>query len=64
MADDFVSMPPFSTEASSAKKSSDERISERNVQSPPLSIKDKEEKTKRCAFVQGMLLSTILDDGL
>nr|XP_028957260.1 protein DEHYDRATION-INDUCED 19 homolog 3-like isoform X1 [Malus domestica] len=77
MADDFVSMPPFSTEASSAKKSSDERVSERmlrrsdtrlfghrNVQSPPLSIKDKEEKTKRCAFVQGMLLSTILDDGL
>lgn len=36
----------------------------RNVLSPPLSIKDKEEKTKRCAFVQGMLLSTILDDGL
>lgn len=36
----------------------------RNVPSPPLSIKDKEEKTKRCAFVQGMLLSTILDDGL
>ncbi|KAB2621586.1 dehydration-induced 19-like protein 3 [Pyrus ussuriensis x Pyrus communis] len=64
MADDFVSMPPFSTEASSAKKSSDKRVSERNVQSPPLSIKDKEEKTKRCAFVQGMLLSTILDDGL
>ncbi|KAM1353707.1 hypothetical protein EV1_032951 [Malus domestica] len=64
MADDFVSMPPFSTEASSAKKSSDERVSERNVQSPPLSIKDKEEKTKRCVFVQGMLLSTILDDGL
>ncbi|CAN6724563.1 unnamed protein product [Malus baccata var. baccata] len=29
MADDFVSMPPFSTEASSAKKSSDERVSER-----------------------------------
>ncbi|CAN6581873.1 unnamed protein product [Malus baccata var. baccata] len=31
MADDFVSMPPFSTEASSAKKSSDERVSERYV---------------------------------
>ncbi|XP_050116357.1 protein DEHYDRATION-INDUCED 19 homolog 3-like [Malus sylvestris] len=64
MADDFVSMPPFSTETSSAKKSSVEKVSERNVQSPPLSIKDKEEKTKRCAFVQGMLLSTVLDDGL
>ncbi|ONI04333.1 hypothetical protein PRUPE_6G316400 [Prunus persica] len=72
MADDFVSVQPhFSIETSSAKKSIDERLSERpntfghrNVPSPPLSIKDKEEKTKRCAFVQGMLLSTILDDGL
>ncbi|BFG36855.1 hypothetical protein CerSpe_231290 [Prunus speciosa] len=63
--DDFVSVQPhFSIETSSAKKSIDERLSERNVPSPPLSIKDKEEKTKRCAFVQGMLLSTILDDGL
>ncbi|PQP94561.1 protein DEHYDRATION-INDUCED 19 homolog 3 isoform X2 [Prunus yedoensis var. nudiflora] len=65
MADDFVSVQPhFSIETSSAKKSIDERLSERNAPSPPLSIKDKEEKTKRCAFVQGMLLSTILDDGL
>jgi hypothetical protein len=27
-----------------------------------MSIKDKEEKAKRSEFVQGLLLSTILDD--
>uniref|UniRef100_A0A803PWC0 Uncharacterized protein n=1 Tax=Cannabis sativa TaxID=3483 RepID=A0A803PWC0_CANSA len=67
MADDFGSVqPPFLTETSSAKKSSTENVSERKVQpaAPPLSVKDKEEKAKRCQFVQGMLLSTILDDGL
>ncbi|KAK9919934.1 hypothetical protein M0R45_028507 [Rubus argutus] len=64
MADDFASVQPhFSTETSIAKKSS-EKISERNVQTPPLSVKDKEEKAKRCEFVHGLLLSTILDDGL
>lgn len=64
MADDFVSVQPhFSTETSVAKKST-EKISERNVQTPPLSVKDKEEKAKRCEFVHGLLLSTILDDGL
>ncbi|XP_060964875.1 protein DEHYDRATION-INDUCED 19 homolog 3 isoform X2 [Cannabis sativa] len=67
MADDFGSVqPPFLAETSSAKKSSTENVSERKVQpaAPPLSVKDKEEKAKRCQFVQGMLLSTILDDGL
>lgn len=66
MVDDFVSVqPPFSTETNSAKKSSVENASERKVQSsPPLSVKDKEEKAKRCEFVHGLLLSTILDDGL
>jgi hypothetical protein len=67
MADDFGSVqPPFLTETSSAKKASTENVSERKVQpvAPPLSVKDKEEKAKRCQFVQGMLLSTILDDGL
>ncbi|KAH7542987.1 hypothetical protein FEM48_Zijuj02G0134100 [Ziziphus jujuba var. spinosa] len=65
MSDDYVSVqPPFSTETSSVKKSTDENVSQRNRQSPPLSVKDKEEKAKRCQFVQGLLLSTILDDGL
>ncbi|GJX37002.1 dehydration-induced 19 homolog 3-like protein [Tanacetum coccineum] len=33
-------------------------------QSPPLSIEDKEERSRRSEFVQGMLLSTILNDDL
>lgn len=37
---------------------------DRIVQSPPLSIKDQKEKAKRSEFVQGLLLSTILDDNL
>ncbi|KAL5565939.1 hypothetical protein UlMin_029103 [Ulmus minor] len=65
MADDFVNVhPPFSSETSSAKKSSEEKVSEKNVRSPPLSVKDKEEKAKRCEFVHGLLLSTILGDNL
>lgn len=65
MADDFVSVqPPFSTETSSTKKRSTENVSERHVQSPPLSVKDKEEKAKKCEFVHGLLLSTILGNGL
>lgn len=34
----------------------------RNVLSTPVSFKDREEKAKRSEFVQGLLLSTILDD--
>ncbi|KAK9292544.1 hypothetical protein L1049_020518 [Liquidambar formosana] len=64
MADDIVSEPHSSAETISAKKSADENVLERNVKSPPLSIKDKEEKAKRCEFVHGLLLSTILDDNL
>lgn len=66
MVDDFVSVQPhFSSETSTTKKSADVNKSERNVQaSPPLSVKDQEEKAKRCEFVQGLLLSTILDDSL
>ncbi|GAV66373.1 Di19 domain-containing protein [Cephalotus follicularis] len=65
MADGFASVPHhFSTETSSAKKSSVDTVSERNVKSSPLSIKDQEEKRKRSEFVQGLLLSTILDDNL
>jgi hypothetical protein len=37
-------------------------IGSRNKKSPPMSIKDKEEKAKRSEFVQGLLLSTIPDD--
>ncbi|XP_022719495.1 protein DEHYDRATION-INDUCED 19 homolog 3-like isoform X2 [Durio zibethinus] len=63
MVDDFVSVQPhFSNETSTTKKRSDVNKSERNVQSSPLSVKDQEEKAKRCEFVQGLFLSTILDD--
>lgn len=63
MADDFPSaQPSFSNETSSSKKSLDENVSERNMKSTPLSIKDQEEKAKRSEFVQGLLLSAILDD--
>ena len=37
-------------------------LGNRNVQSSPFSIKDQEEKAKRCEFVHGLMLSTILDD--
>ncbi|KAJ6917839.1 protein DEHYDRATION-INDUCED 19 [Populus alba x Populus x berolinensis] len=63
MADDFTSsQPSFLSETSVAKKSSVGNVSERNKKSPPMSIKDKEEKAKRSEFVQGLLFSTILDD--
>ncbi|MBA0633921.1 hypothetical protein Godav_025628, partial [Gossypium davidsonii] len=35
---------------------------DRNVKSSPLSVKDQEEKAKRCEFVQGLLLSTMPDE--
>ncbi|XP_019428034.1 PREDICTED: protein DEHYDRATION-INDUCED 19 homolog 3-like [Lupinus angustifolius] len=55
--------PQFHTETRSSKKNSDETISKRIVETT-LSVKDKEEKEKRCEFVQGLLLSTILNDNL
>lgn len=65
MGDDFVSVQSqFPTETASVKRSSGEKESKRNVQSSPLSIKDQEEKAKKCHFVHGLLLSTILDDNL
>lgn len=36
----------------------------RNIQKPQLSDKEQEEKARRCEFVQGLLLSTILEDSL
>ncbi|KAL5786756.1 hypothetical protein ACOSQ2_009148 [Xanthoceras sorbifolium] len=63
MADDSVSdHSHFSAATSSAKKSSVEKVPERNVQSTPVSLKDQEEKAKRSEFVQGLLMSTFLDD--
>ncbi|XP_075487384.1 protein DEHYDRATION-INDUCED 19 homolog 3-like [Primulina tabacum] len=63
MVQDFESVPSnTSTVSLSVETSTTDGISERKVQEPPLSIKDKEEKTKRCEFVQGILLSKVLDD--
>lgn len=63
VADDSVSgQSTFATATNSAKKSSVAKVPVRNVQSAPVSLKDQEEKAKRSDFVQGLLLSTILDD--
>ncbi|XP_061371905.1 protein DEHYDRATION-INDUCED 19 homolog 3-like [Gastrolobium bilobum] len=65
VADEFTSSQPhFPTETRQSKKSSDETVSKKNVETSTLSVKDKEERAKRSEFVQGLLLSTILDDNL
>ncbi|KAM7488109.1 hypothetical protein LguiB_025593 [Lonicera macranthoides] len=55
-----------SNETSAATESSVQDLSERKTQqTPALSDKDQEEKAQKCEFVQGLLLSTFLnDDGL
>ncbi|KAM3707845.1 hypothetical protein ACB098_02G056400 [Castanea mollissima] len=65
IVDEPVSVKPHSlVETSTVKESSKEDFLERNFQQLVLSDKDQEEKTRKCEFVQGLLLSTILDDGL
>ncbi|KAH6819043.1 hypothetical protein C2S51_002646 [Perilla frutescens var. frutescens] len=65
MVEDYESVPSHSSADSTiAKKSTTGGISERKLQQPPMSIKDQEEKTKRSDFVQGLLLSVILEDSL
>ncbi|XP_050219882.1 protein DEHYDRATION-INDUCED 19 homolog 7 [Mercurialis annua] len=61
--DEPLSIQPLSSvEAVSLKGSTNEEFRERKVQQSLLSGKDQEEKSRRCKFVQGMLMSTILDD--
>ncbi|TXG71646.1 hypothetical protein EZV62_000225 [Acer yangbiense] len=63
--DEPVSVQPLSmVEAASIKESSNENFRERNTQKHPLSHKDQEEKARKSEFVQGLLMSTILDDYL
>ncbi|KAL1826951.1 protein DEHYDRATION-INDUCED 19 homolog 3 [Daucus carota subsp. sativus] len=65
MVDDYGSGQSHSlAEVTSVKKNTTDSISERSIQSAPLSVKDHEERTRRSEFVQGMLLSTILDNNL
>ncbi|PSR92534.1 Protein DEHYDRATION-INDUCED 19 like [Actinidia chinensis var. chinensis] len=57
--------PRSSLETSSVKESSLEDSSERTIKEQlPLSEKDREERSEKCKFVQGLLLSTFLDDNL
>ncbi|KAI8574798.1 hypothetical protein RHMOL_Rhmol01G0381600 [Rhododendron molle] len=51
-------------EANIAEESSDKFSLERIIDPSPFSNKDQEEKARRCKFVQGLLFSTFLDDGL
>ncbi|CAI9769524.1 unnamed protein product [Fraxinus pennsylvanica] len=63
--DDFMSVQSHSSsESTPVKKSSAGNVLERKIREAPMSIKDQEEKAQRCAFVQGMLLSAILDDNI
>lgn len=62
MVEDYERILPQPVTESALGKTS--ATSERKVQQPPMSIKDQEEKAKRCEFVQGLLLSMVLDDNL
>ncbi|KAK6911625.1 Protein dehydration-induced 19, C-terminal [Dillenia turbinata] len=65
MTDDFLSGQSDSlAETISIKKGKDEKVSERNTRSTPLSFKEQEEKARRCEFVHGLLLSKIFNDNL
>jgi len=65
MVEDYETVPSHSSaESTIAKRSTSGSISERKPRQPPMSIKDQEEKAKRVDFVQGMLLSVMLDDNL
>ncbi|CAK9145620.1 unnamed protein product [Ilex paraguariensis] len=51
-----------SAESSAVEESYIEDSSERSMPESPLSDKDHEEKARKCEFVQGLLLSSFLDD--
>ncbi|XP_054806388.1 protein DEHYDRATION-INDUCED 19 homolog 4-like [Prosopis cineraria] len=64
-ADEPVSSQPCpSVETTLVKESSKDDFLERKSQELQLSDKDKQEKTRRFEFVQGLLMSTILNDDL
>ncbi|KAK9076996.1 hypothetical protein SSX86_005331 [Deinandra increscens subsp. villosa] len=65
MGDDLgVNMSQSLIEPTVCKKSISKNVPEREMESTPLSSKDKEERSRRCNFVQEILLSTILCDNL
>ncbi|XP_055814267.1 protein DEHYDRATION-INDUCED 19 homolog 4-like [Solanum dulcamara] len=48
--------------ACSTQESTVENLSDRDIQPSPLSEEDQVEKARKCEFVQGLLLSTFLED--
>ncbi|XP_018623421.1 protein DEHYDRATION-INDUCED 19 homolog 4-like isoform X2 [Nicotiana tomentosiformis] len=54
--------PLSSAKACSTQDSAVENLSDRNFQPSPLSEEDQEEKARKSKFVQGLLLSTFLED--
>ncbi|KAK1387521.1 Protein DEHYDRATION-INDUCED 19 like [Heracleum sosnowskyi] len=61
--DEQTSTEPRSSEkAPSVEETTIQSSSERKVQQPVLSDKEYEERTRRSKFVQGLLMSTFLDD--
>ncbi|KAH6769627.1 Drought-responsive family protein [Perilla frutescens var. hirtella] len=62
-ADESLSVQPLSSvEECSMADNSAEDSADRVAQKCPLSDEDLREKAKRCEFVQGLLMSTFLDD--
>ncbi|XP_076950169.1 protein DEHYDRATION-INDUCED 19 homolog 6-like [Bidens hawaiensis] len=60
MGDDLgINISQSLTDPTVLRKSTSKNVRERERESTPLSIKDKEESSRRCDFVQGMLLSTM-----
>ncbi|XP_059433634.1 protein DEHYDRATION-INDUCED 19 homolog 4-like isoform X2 [Corylus avellana] len=63
IVDETQSVQPRSlVEASLIKESSKEDFLERNVKQLLLSDKEQEEKTRKCEFIQGLMMSTVFDD--
>nr|KJB28699.1 hypothetical protein B456_005G065100 [Gossypium raimondii] len=64
-ADEPLSLQSLSIAESSAdKESTDKESLERKPQQSQLSDQEHEEKARRCEFVQGLLMSTILNENL
>ncbi|XP_022741567.1 protein DEHYDRATION-INDUCED 19 homolog 4-like isoform X1 [Durio zibethinus] len=64
-ADEPLSLQPLCiAEANAIQESTNKEFLERKPQQSQLSDKEHEEKARRCGFVQGLLMSTILGDNL
>lgn len=61
-ADDLCKEEPHSSKAASSIPDAAVEKSIESSQQPALSKKDQEEKANKCEYVQGLLLSTMLDD--